>query len=111
MDNRLSTTQEDFPVSKCGTFNPVSPLSIFPGPILAKITNITNLWRVAQVLGGRFDSKNVEIHRQYGSVARIGPNCLSVSDPSLIKSIYSTRGAWMKVSEDLTQRYNVLANR
>lgn len=68
----------------------LSPLSTFPGPILAKVTN---LWRVAQVHSGRAELKHIELHRRHGSVVRIGPNCLSISDPDLIKTIYSSRGA------------------
>lgn len=86
----------------------LSPLSIFPGPILAKVTN---LWRVAQVHGGRAELKHIELHRRHGSVVRIGPNCLSISDPDLIKTIYSSRGAWLKVSKPLLVAQGWLVNR
>jgi hypothetical protein len=39
------------------------------------------------------------LHRQYGSVVRIGPNALSISDPSMIRVIYSTRNPWKKVPD------------
>lgn len=72
-----------------------SPLRIYPGPVLSKITD---LWRAAQVYRGGIGSKHLELHRQYGQVVRIGPNCLSVADPNLIRVIYSTRKPWKKVN-------------
>lgn len=74
-----------------------SPLRIFPGPLLAKVTD---LWRAAYVYRGRIDLKHLELHRQYGQVVRIGPSCLSVADPNLIRMIYTTRNPWKKVGGD-----------
>ena len=74
-----------------------SPLRIYPGPLLAKITD---LWRAAYVYHGRIDLNHLELHRQYGQVVRVGPNCLSVADPNLIRVIYTTRKPWKKVGGD-----------
>ncbi|KAJ5570864.1 hypothetical protein N7535_004524 [Penicillium sp. DV-2018c] len=71
-----------------------SRLRAFPGPKLAKITDF---WRAAHAHSGRVDRKNVELHRAYGTAVQIGPNCVSISDPSLIRTIYSTRNPWKKV--------------
>lgn len=70
-----------------------SPLRIFPGPLLAKLTD---LWRATYVYRGRIDLKHLELHRQYGQVVRVGPNCLSIADPNLILKIYTTRNSWKK---------------
>jgi hypothetical protein len=71
-----------------------SRLRSIPGPKLAKITNV---WRAIHAYGGRIDLKNVQLHRKYGTAVQIGPDCVSISDPSLIRTIYSTRNPWKKV--------------
>ncbi|OJJ39814.1 hypothetical protein ASPWEDRAFT_25610 [Aspergillus wentii DTO 134E9] len=70
-----------------------SSLSVFPGPVAAKITDV---WRAVHTFRGRIDLEHVQLHRQYGSVVRIGPNCLSLSDPNLIRVVYTTRSPWKK---------------
>lgn len=75
-----------------------SPLRDFPGPVLA---SLTNLWRFLDVFHGRPDKTQLELHRKYGSAVRIGPNVISLSDPSLISKVYTTKGAWRKVSTAL----------
>lgn len=72
-----------------------SPLKDIPGPFLAKITN---LWRLFDVWGGRPELTQRMLHRKYGSAVRLGPNVVSLSDPRLIKTIYSTRGEYLKAS-------------
>lgn len=76
-----------------------SPLRDFPGPVLARLTN---LWRFLDVFHGRPDKTQLELHRKYGSAVRVGPNVISLSDPSLISKVYTTKGAWKKVSEVCT---------
>ena len=71
-----------------------SPIKNIPGPVLAKFTN---LWRLFNVWGGKAEATQLDLHRQYGSAVRLGPNCVSVSDPDLIKTIYSTKEKWTKV--------------
>ncbi|KAJ6002801.1 hypothetical protein N7451_005348 [Penicillium sp. IBT 35674x] len=71
----------------------LSPLKAIPGPILAKSTD---LWRAIHTYRGRVDLKHLELHRKYGTAVQIGPNCVSISDPNLIRTIYSTRNAWKK---------------
>lgn len=72
----------------------LSPLRAFDGPLLAKFTNI---WRAWQAFDGHIDQTYIQLHRRYGSVVRVGPNALSISDPSMIRVIYSTRNPWKKV--------------
>lgn len=71
-----------------------SPLRAFPGPLAAKFTNI---WRAIVAATGHVDRTNIEWHRKHGSAVRIGPNTLSISDHSLIRTIYGTKNAWKKV--------------
>ena len=71
-----------------------SPLKSIPGPLLAKYTN---LWRFFDVWGGRSELTLRMLHQKYGSAVRIGPKVVSLSDPALIKTIYSTRGEYVKV--------------
>ena len=75
-----------------------SPLRQFPGPILARFTNI---WRLLDVYRGRCDRTHLRLHRKHGSVVRTGPNVLSLSDPGLINRVYTTKGAWAKVGGSL----------
>lgn len=62
-----------------------SRLRDIPGPALAKLTNLWRLWKVY-----RRDSHEtyLKLHEQYGDVVRIGPNCISISKPDVIPSIY-----------------------
>ncbi|KAL3426837.1 benzoate 4-monooxygenase cytochrome p450 [Phlyctema vagabunda] len=70
-----------------------SPLKDVPGPFLAKFTN---LWRLYNTYGGRPELRHRLLHEQYGPVIRLGPNCVSLADPKLIKTIYDTRGEFLK---------------
>ncbi|TKX27084.1 cytochrome P450 monooxygenase-like protein 2 [Elsinoe australis] len=68
----------------------LSPLRDIPGPWLAKVTD---LWRLIESWRGRPDISHNKLHEKYGPAVRIGPNCVSISDPALIKTIFST---WKK---------------
>lgn len=74
-----------------------SPLRAFPGPFLARLTNI---WRSIKTARGDVDSTQLRLHRKYGSAVRIGPNCVSLSDPNLIGPVY--KNGWIKVRSDRT---------
>ena len=67
----------------------------FPGPFFAKFTN---MWRVINVWGGRHHETLRQLHRSHGSVVRVGPNLLSLSDPRWVKTIYSTKGEFKKTT-------------
>ena len=71
-----------------------SPLKAYPGPLLAKFTN---LWRFFDVWGGRPELTQRMLHQKYGSAIQLGPNVISLNDPALIKTIYSTKGNFLKV--------------
>ncbi|KAJ4401807.1 hypothetical protein N0V91_007706 [Didymella pomorum] len=70
-----------------------SPLKKIPGPILAKFSNI---WRFYNHYGQRHIETQKELHKKYGDVVRLGPNTVSIADASLLKTIYSTRGTFLK---------------
>lgn len=72
-----------------------SPLKKIPGPILAKFSNI---WRFYNHYGQTHIETQKQLHEKYGDVVRLGPNIVSVADASLLKTIYSTRGTFLKVS-------------
>lgn len=73
-----------------------SPLKEFPGPILA---GITNFWRLWDEYCGRNSETHLNLHRKHGTVVRLGPNVLSLSDPTLINRVYTTKSAWNKASK------------
>jgi hypothetical protein len=72
-----------------------SPIKNIPGPFLAKFTN---LWRLVNVYNGRAELTERQLHEQYGTAVRLGPNIVSLSDPKLLRTIYSTHGDFLKVS-------------
>ncbi|KAK1992518.1 hypothetical protein LX36DRAFT_533340, partial [Colletotrichum falcatum] len=72
----------------------MSPLNQYPGPWLARYTN---LWRLWAVRSGDYHLKIKELHEVYGSVVRIGPNTLDCDDPELKTTIYNTHGDYVKV--------------
>ncbi|KAE8551566.1 hypothetical protein EYB25_005456 [Talaromyces marneffei] len=70
-----------------------SSVKSFPGPFCTKFTDS---WRYVKTASGQAHLVHADLHRKYGSVVRIGPNTLSISDPSLIKTIYNTKNPWKK---------------
>ncbi|KAF4992377.1 hypothetical protein FDECE_13733 [Fusarium decemcellulare] len=56
-----------------------------PGPFLA---GFTRLWKLNRVAHGDMEKVQMQLHARYGSVVRIGPNEVLISDPSAIKTIY-----------------------
>ena len=72
-----------------------SPLKSIPGPFLAKFSDI---WRFLNHYGQTHIETQRKLHEQHGDIVRLGPNTVSVADASLIKTIYNTRGTYLKVS-------------
>ena len=72
-----------------------------PGPILAKFSNI---WRFYNHYGQTHIETQKKLHQKYGDVVRLGPNTVSIADASLLKTIYSTRGMFLKVSRSTEYR-------
>ncbi|KZF19789.1 cytochrome P450 [Xylona heveae TC161] len=70
-----------------------SPLKSFPGPAPASFTNI---WRLVDVFKGRCDITQNDLHKKLGPAVRMGPNVLSLSDPSMVGKVFTTRNPWKK---------------
>ncbi|PSR82638.1 cytochrome P450 [Coniella lustricola] len=71
-----------------------SPLRNFPGPFAARFTDS---WRAFWTARGDMDVTHLKWHRRYDKTAvRIGPNAVSIGDPALIRTIYSTKNPWKK---------------
>jgi len=69
-------------------------LKDIPGPFLARFTD---LWRFVTHLRGQGTAIQRKLHKKHGSVVRLGPNYISLSDPVVINQIYSTKGDFIKV--------------
>jgi hypothetical protein len=78
----------------------LSPLRHIPGPALSKYTDF---YRAYLTTRGHVDSHIRAWHRKWGTAVRVGPNTVSISDPDLIKVIYTTRNPWRKVSKQSRQ--------
>lgn len=79
-------------------------VSSVPGPFLAKLTD---LWMLQQYrLSRRFQLVG-DLHRQYGSLVRIGPNRFSTSDPAAVELIHGTKNEFAK-SDQMTPNSGVL---
>lgn len=77
-----------------------SPLRDIPGPFLAKFTD---LWRLIDHYNATQISSQRRLHEELGPAVRIGPNSVSLSDPTLLKTVYSTRGEYLKVRHPCPQ--------
>ncbi|KAI1130843.1 cytochrome P450 [Nemania abortiva] len=64
------------------------PLSKYPGPRLAAVSNAAHSW---WFLGGRQPFKLLELHEKYGPVVRTAPNDLSFNTSQSFKDIYGFR--------------------
>ncbi|KAM5345061.1 hypothetical protein ACJ41O_010923 [Fusarium nematophilum] len=75
----------------------LSPLRRYPGPFLARWTN---LWRLYLVWTQEYQWTIKKLHEKHGPIVRIGPNLLDLDYPELIKTLYGTDGKWRKVVID-----------
>ncbi|KAL6156269.1 hypothetical protein ACJQWK_10062 [Exserohilum turcicum] len=78
-----------------------SPLKSIPGPFLAKFSNI---WRFFNHYGQTHIETQRKLHEEHGDIVRLGPNVVSIADASLIKTIYNTRGTFVKSDYYVRQR-------
>ncbi|KAL8774730.1 MAG: hypothetical protein Q9209_000669 [Squamulea sp. 1 TL-2023] len=70
-----------------------SPLKSIPGPFLAKFSG---LWQLYIYYQGKQAHVLRRLHNRYGPVVRIGPKHVSLNQPSLIKTLYSLSGDYVK---------------
>src|SRR5271156_5155469 len=69
-----------------------SPLSKVPGPKLAAVSTL--YYTFHEFYGDRHFFID-RLHHKYGPLVRIGPNYVSISEPSAVKEIYGV-GSWDK---------------
>ena len=72
----------------------LSPYRDIPGPFLA---TISPLWRLRGALNGSLHKDITAAHRKYGTIVRISPDEVSISDPESIKVIYGHNAGFVKV--------------
>ena len=70
-------------------------LSSVPGPWLA---SFTDLWRAYSQKYYNITDVLLQLHKKYGSLVRIGPNTVSVSDAHAVSTIYTMHGEFIKVN-------------
>ncbi len=68
-------------------------LSHIPGPPLAAFSR---LWLLSGLLGTRNHLNLHEANQKYGSLARIGPNHLTTSDPELVRRMSAPRSPYRR---------------
>ncbi|KAI1010868.1 hypothetical protein LB503_004910 [Fusarium chuoi] len=66
----------------------LSPLRKFPGPRLAAISNV---WEIYHSLANDRFRAIQELHEKYGNVVRIGPNQVSVASPEAFHHVFVTK--------------------
>lgn len=64
-----------------------------PGPFLAKFTD---LWRLRVVRQRNSHDVYLAMHKKYGDLVRIGPNCISICKPEMIPTIYGIGKGYVK---------------
>lgn len=71
-----------------------SSLSHIPGPIFGRLSTLYRIWLLSD---GQGPVNYAELHARYGPVVQTGPNHISVSDSSLIPTVYDLRNIYLKV--------------
>ena len=79
-----------------------SDLTRLPGPSFARFSG---LYRLSLVSGGDAPRQYRNVHEQYGTIVRVGPNHVSVSDPNAIPVIYGIGSKFLKVSQAQYARF------
>jgi hypothetical protein len=51
---------------------------------------------VSDIFSGKHEQHIRALHKKYGTIVRISPNEVAISDPQAIKTIYSTGGGFTK---------------
>lgn len=68
-------------------------LNQVPGPALAAFTDF---WRFFNVWRRRPDLTHIALHEKYGSIVRLGPRTVSISDPAVVQTIYGPNSGYTK---------------
>ncbi|KAB5575480.1 cytochrome P450 [Coniochaeta sp. 2T2.1] len=64
-----------------------------PGPLPAAFTNFV---RRSWVTAGDLHQKHADLHKKYGTVVRVGPNAVLISQPAAIDKIYGFKAKFIK---------------
>lgn len=72
----------------------LSPLRHFPGPLLA---SFTEAYRATLTAFGNIETHQRQWHDKWGRAVRVGPNVISLSDPDMIRVVYTSKNSWRKV--------------
>jgi len=75
-------------------FSRWSQLQHIPGPVFASFSNLP---RLLWARTARYHEIQIDLHKKYGKLVRLGPNCVSVGDPQEISKIYGTGAGMLKV--------------
>ncbi|EUC61057.1 cytochrome P450 family monooxygenase [Rhizoctonia solani AG-3 Rhs1AP] len=65
----------------------------FSGPWPA---SFTNAWMSSVVKSGKSGEALLELHKQYGTFVRIGPNHISIADPEALEAVYKHGSGLLK---------------
>jgi hypothetical protein len=74
-------------------------VSHIPGPFIA---SISNYWKIQAAWKEQMPQQNIDLHKKYGPLVRVGPNMISVDDPTAMNQIYGFKPIYQKVR---TSRY------
>lgn len=69
------------------------PLAKVPGPFWA---SLTRLWHLKKSRDGDLHRVMIDLHAKHGYLVRTGPNEVSVSDPTAIRTIYGAGTKFQK---------------
>ncbi|KAJ9606466.1 Cytochrome p-450 [Cladophialophora chaetospira] len=70
-----------------------SSLRRIPGPLFARISNF---YLFTNALRGNMHVLFGQLHRKYGNIVRVGPNKVSIADPTLLPVIYGISSNYPK---------------
>jgi hypothetical protein len=87
------------------------PLAGFPGPRLASVTGLWQLWHIVI---GDWHVIIHGLHQKYGKVVRLAPNELSIVDESAMRALYghgatAVKGNWYRAFQPAQAEPNALA--
>lgn len=68
--------------------------SSIPGPFLARFSD---LWRLLVIRRGAAQDEHLNLHKKYGDIVRIGPNCVILNGYDSINSVYAISQKFEKV--------------
>ncbi|KAI5199054.1 cytochrome P450 [Aureobasidium subglaciale] len=87
------------------------PLAQFPGPRLAAISGLWQIWHYAI---GDWTEVILELHQKHGKIVRLAPNELSVVDEEAMRALYghgttAIKGSWYSGFQPPQAAPNILA--